>query len=102
MGGLGVLKLSQQRAAVAGMCAAAGSLARMQLWLRQLRGWGLARNAQLPMGGYAWAHDLIANALRPPGQPGNCTTDGAQRTMVLRGWEQVQVLRAARAALAPE
>ena len=44
------------------------------------------------MGGYAWAHDLIANALRPLGQPGNGTTDGAQRTIVVRGWEQVQVL----------
>ena len=34
MGGLGVLKLNQQRAAVAGMCAAAGSLARLRLWMR--------------------------------------------------------------------
>ena len=54
------------------------------------------------MGGYAWAHGLVDNALRPPGQPGNGAVDGAQRLMVVSGWERVQELRAARAALAPE
>jgi len=101
MGGLGVLKLDRRRAAVAGMCAAAGSLARMGQWLRQLRGWDLERNAQLPMGGYAWARNLVVNALRPPDHVGDGSADGMQREMILQGWAEVERLRAERVALAP-
>ena len=67
-----------------------------------MRGWGLERNAQLPMGGYAWAHALIDNALRSPGQQGDGSADGAQRRMIMRGWEQVEALREARAAMSAE
>ena len=96
-----ILKLDRRRAAVAGMCAAAGSLARMGQWLRQLRGWDLERNAQLPMGGYAWARNLVVNALRPPDHVGDGSADGMQREMILQGWAEVERLRAERVALAP-
>ena len=54
MGGLGIMKLGTTRAATAGMCAAAGALARMGTWLRELWGWGARRNARVPMCGYQW------------------------------------------------
>ena len=69
----------------------------MQGWIRALRGWGCARNASLPMAGYEWAHDMIRDVLRPPEVPGEGSTDGMQREMILDGWRATEELRASRA-----
>ena len=99
MGGLGIMKLDAGRAAVAGMCAAAGSLARMLKWLRELRGWDVERNARMPMCGYQWITQRIEQVLQVPGSDEDGVNGGTLRAMIVAGWLQTERLREARKGL---
>ena len=92
LGGMGVLKLERNTAAMAAMSAVAGSMGRMAKWAREIRGWGVPRDAALPMAGLEWALDMIENVLRTPEQQGR-GPDGMVRAMLGEGWDAVEELR---------
>ena len=99
LGGMGVLKLDYDHAAIAAMSAAAAAAGRMRGWVRRMRGWACEWNLRAPMAGYEWAHQMFDDILTPvePGQP---EPDGV-RGLITRGWMAVVRLHMRVAELAP-